>query len=57
MIVTPILTAVFEAQNESRLCRWLGKFYIGEEKLASKAVSSSGYLLEGGLYSRHLVHI
>ena len=44
MIVTLVLTAltaltaVFEAQNENRLRRWLGKCYIGGEKLVSKAI-------------------
>ena len=38
MIVTPVLTAVFKAKNESRLSRWLGKCYIGREKLASKVI-------------------
>ena len=38
MTVVPVLAAVFEAQNESRLCRWLGECYIGREKLVSMAV-------------------
>ena len=33
MIVTPALTTVFEAQNESRLRRWLGKCYLCGGKL------------------------
>ena len=38
MTVAPVLAAVFEAQNENRLCRWLCECYIGGEKLISMAV-------------------
>ena len=38
MMVAIVLAHVFEAQNESRLCRWLGECYTGGEKLVSMAV-------------------
>ena len=38
MTVAPALAAVFEAQKESRLCRYLSECYIGREKLVRKAV-------------------
>ena len=38
MMVAPVLAAVLEAQNESRLRRWLGECYIGGEKLVSTAI-------------------
>ena len=39
VMVAPVLADVFEAQNKSRLCRWLGKCYIiGREKLVGMAV-------------------
>ena len=38
MMVLPVLAAVFEAQNESRLCRWLGEYCIGGEELVSKDI-------------------
>ena len=34
-MVAPVPATVFEAQNKSRLCRWLGKCYIGREKLVT----------------------
>ena len=48
-MVAPVLAEVFEAQK-SRLCRWLGKCYIGGEKLVSMAA-------RGGLYSRRIACI
>ena len=50
MIVTPVLTAVFEAHNESRLRRWLGKCYIRGEKLVSKAICWRGAYIRGALH-------
>ena len=44
MIVTPVRTAVFEAQNESRLRKWLDKCYIGGEKLVSMAICQRAYI-------------
>ena len=35
-MVVPLLVAVFEAQNESRLHRWLGECYIGRGMLVIK---------------------
>ena len=49
MIVIPVLTAVFEAQNESRFRRWLDKCYIGGENLVSKAICQSGAYIRGRL--------
>ena len=40
---TPVLAAVFEAQNESRLRRWLGVCYLGGEKLVT--LSARGGLI------------
>ena len=37
-MVVPVLVAVFEAQNKSRLRRWLDKCYLGGEKLVSNAI-------------------
>ena len=53
MMVAPVLAAVLEAQNESRLCKWLGEIAIYRRRKASK----KGYLLDGGLYSRRITHI
>ena len=48
--VMAALNLVLEAQNESRLHRFLGEHYIDSESY--KKVSSIG-----GAYSRHIVHI
>ena len=53
MIVVPVFAAVVEAQNKSRLHRWLGDCYVYGWRRASKY----GYLLEGGLYSTCIAHI
>ena len=44
MTVAPVLAAVFEAQNVSRLCRWLGKCCTGREKLVRKAMLEGAYI-------------
>ena len=36
MIVVPVFTALLEAQNKSKFCRWLGKCHTSREKLAGK---------------------
>ena len=36
MMVVPILIAMFDAQNESRLRKWLDECYIGVQKLVIK---------------------
>ena len=50
MMVAPVLAAVLNARNDSRLCRGLGECYIGREKLVSMAA-------RGGLYLRRIAHI
>ena len=39
MTVVPVLAAVFEAQNEIRLHRWLGECYIDRKQLVSMDIS------------------
>ena len=41
----PILGAVFEAQNESRLHKWLGERYTDREKLVTLSVRGEARLL------------
>ena len=45
MTVAPVLAAVFETQNESRLHRCLSECYIDGENLVSKAISARGGLI------------
>ena len=39
----PVLASVFEAQNESRLQRWLGETYIGRENLVTLSARAGAY--------------
>ena len=41
--VVPVLVAVFEAQNKSRLHRWLGESYIDREKLVTLSARAGAY--------------
>ena len=58
MTVVPVLSAVFESQNESRHCRWLGERYnnyiIGREMIVCKASVSASV---SAIYSRHTAHV
>ena len=50
-MVAPVLSAVLEAQNESRLRVARRVLYM------RRSASKQCYLLEGGFYSRHIEHI
>ena len=39
MMVASVLAVVIEAHNESGLCRWQGKCYVGGEQLVGEALA------------------
>ena len=45
MTVAPVLAAMLEAQNNSRLSRWLGKCYIYRQKKNLVRLSARGGLI------------